>query len=121
MSGTSENVKKAVHGHFTQKEIKEAKETVYEKCKDKYNIRASQVRRDSSIRSENEANVKDIISIMSDLDKESKPPIFAIPAASLRNIPRSHPVELNSISVIDRIVTIEDKEKQREQELDQLS
>lgn len=107
-SGTVTNAKKAALGHFTSTQIKKAKEVLYDKCKDLYEIGPYYNRRDSTTRSEHEANIHDIVTALQQLDtKYENPPVFAVPAADLKFVPRSHPEELNLISFVDRLGDLE--------------
>ena len=106
--GTSSNVKNAILGFFTQDEIIDAKNTLYDKCcKFKNIIGDNQSRKDSKARTEKEAHLLDLINAISALDKEGKMPIFAVPFLSLGRVPKSAPEELNNISLADRLNRLE--------------
>jgi hypothetical protein len=117
-SGTVTNAKKAAIGHFTSGQIKKGKEKLYDKCKDQYKIGPYYNRRDSTTRSENEANIHDIVTVLQQLDRYEKPPIFAVPSGDLKYIPRSHPEELNIISFVDRLGDLEDTVRDMRIQLD---
>ena len=108
ISGSSASVKKAALGHFTEAKIKEGKKHLYKRCSElDLDVGDFQQRMSSKARGEGEAHLLDILSVMGKIDKMTNPPIFAIPAAMLRTIPRAHPEELNLFSVTDRIDIIE--------------
>ena len=60
----------------------------------------------STIRPEHEAHLQDILHA---LDKRQKMPTVAICALQLHLIPRSHPEELNNVSLLDRLNQLEKK------------
>ena len=95
-SGTADKVKNAVLGYFANDQIQGAKDCLWENCNTPI-IGDKQRRKDSSVRSDKEANVQDIINAISKLDEKEKMPCFAIDAYSLYMIPRSHPEELCDI------------------------
>ena len=64
-------------------------------------------RRGSNVRSEQDANLQDIIAALMKLDKVDKLPCVVIDAGSLGIISRSHPEELNNISLLDRLKRLE--------------
>ena len=105
-SSTSENISKAVLGHFTPEQIFNAKEVLWGKCDVKV-IGQKVRRRGSNVRSEQDANLQDIIAALMKLDKVDKLPCVVIDAGSLGIIPRSHPEELNNISLLDRLNRLE--------------
>ena len=105
-SSTSENISKAVLGHFTPEQIFNAKEVLWGKCDIKV-IGQKVRRRGSNVRSEQDANLQDIIAALMKLDKVDKLPCVVIDAGSLGIIPRSHPEELNNISLLDRLNILE--------------
>ena len=107
-NGTTENVSRAINSYFTEVDIDEAKQVLFDRC-DPLIIGPIKYRRDGDSRSKMEANVKDILSAMNKLDKASNMPTFAIPSYQLHSIPRARPEELNSISVIERLNQLEDK------------
>ena len=66
-------------------------------------------RKGLTTRSENEAHLWDIVCGLLKLDKSEQMPVIACDSLSLSTIPRSHPEELNNISLIDRLNTLEAK------------
>ena len=107
-SGTVGNIKNAVLGHFTPDQITEAKSILWETCGT--DALGEQVnRRDGPTRSGAEANVTDILNAMTILDKKDKMPRVLLDAHNLGLIPRSHPEELNNISLVDRLNQLEYK------------
>ena len=119
LSGTVDSVKKAVIGYYTHDAIMEAKQILFAKV-DNGVIGAIKDRRDGDTRSKAEADVNDILAAMARLDKAIHTPIFAVPSYLIYTVPRSHPEELNSISVIDRLKDLEDKYKQYQESVDHL-
>lgn len=103
-----ENVKRAVLGHFSHEEINKSKNVLWATC-DNSIIGEKARRKDSVMRSENEAHLADIITALLKLDKTDKMPCIVIDAYSLHTIPRSKPEELNEISFADRLNQIESK------------
>ena len=103
-SGTMDAIKRAVLSHFSASQISEAKDVLWSKnigCNDLLGTRTK--RKGSSVRSETEANVQDILDALKVLDRHEKMPMFVIDFLSLSVIPRSHPEELNDISLCDRL------------------
>ena len=107
-SGTVSNIKNAIIGHFTLDQIIQAKETLWAHCGNDI-IGEKQTRKDSTARSAKEAHVTDILSAWTKLDRADATPPVLINALSLSVIPRSHPEELHSISVIDRLNQMEQR------------
>ena len=89
LSGTAENVKKAVVGHFTSDQITEAKNVLQEECNIDI-IGPKQRRTDSQKRTQKEADCADIIAAISKLDGDGDAPVFVIDASHLSHLPRSH-------------------------------
>jgi hypothetical protein len=114
-TGTVENVKKAVLGFFTAKQIGDAKSKLWEAVKSDI-IGRKIARKNTNIRSEENANVDDIVWALQKMDKvEDGMPLFVVSAYNLTKIPRSMPEELNNISVVDRIGTLERKIRRMEE------
>ena len=107
-SGTQDAIKKAVLGFFTNVQILSAKSKLWSKVGDNI-IGKRQNRKSSSVRSEEEANVLDIITALIKLDRADQLPNVVISATDLGCIPRSHPEELNNISLVDRLAKLEHK------------
>ena len=107
-SGPAENVKNAVLGFFSAEDIIEAKNKLWEFCGETA-LGEKLKRKDSSTRSEREAHLFDIITALSKLDREDNAPTIVIDAMNLNKIPRSHPEELNNISLVDRLNRLESK------------
>ena len=104
-SATNENVQKAVLGHFTPSQISEAKDILWENCEDSLGKKPRRV--GSSARPDHEAHLHDILTALEKLDRSQKLPNIVINAFQLNLIPRSHPEELNNISLLDRLNMIE--------------
>lgn len=115
-SGTQENVKEAVIGHFTLSQMQEARDVLWDTCS--VDIIGDKPGRNS--RSKKEAYVSDIMSALSRLDKAETMPMFLIDAFSLRLIPRAHPEELNNITLIDRLNRYEYKLKTMQEAIDRI-
>ena len=64
-------------------------------------------RKTTSLRSECEAHVQDILTALTQLDQKDKMPLLTIDYLSLSCIPRSHPEELTNISLVDRLNRLE--------------
>jgi hypothetical protein len=105
-SGTVENIKKAVLGHFTDEQVLDAKNVLWEKGNNEI-IGRKQRRMAGHKRTQREADCSDIIIALNKLDEAGVMPIFVIDYLSLGVIPRSHPEELNNISLIDRLNRLE--------------
>lgn len=118
-SGTVTNIIRAVANHFVLDVIEEAKNVLWAKC-DHSVIGAKSNRRDSAVRSVKEAHIQDIITALQKLDAQDNLPRLAIDAQSLGIIPRSHPEELNDISVMDRLNKMEQKFSALQEALDSI-
>ena len=116
-SASAENVKLAAMGHFIDSDICDAKDMLWYFCGTKY-IGEKKVRKDSNTRSEKEDHLADIINALIKLDKANKVPTIVLGALSLGHIPRSHPEELNNISLCDRLNQIECRMKKMQEQLD---
>ena len=75
-------------------------------------------RRDSSLRTVKEAHISDILSALRKLDSENKLPCVAVTGKDLRLLPRSHPEEINTISLADRVNCMEAKITQLQKSLE---
>ena len=107
-SGTVENVRNAVIDHFPLDIIINAKNILWDSC-DRKLIGEKIKRKGSTIRTENEANVTDILSALQKLDRSDKLPNVLIDHKNLSMIPRSHPEELTNIFLVDRLNRFEAK------------
>ena len=105
-SGTVENVRQAVLGHFSNEDIARTKDSLWTHCGSGI-IGEKPRRKDSSTRSVAEAHVSDILTAWGKLDRADAIPLVAIDALALGVIPRSHPEELNNISLVDRLNRLE--------------
>ena len=115
-SGTAENIKRVVTGHFTGETIMEAKEVLFDRC-DNTVIGNIKLRREGDTRSRAEINFSDIMTAMVKLDKSDTMPIFVVPSYQLHAIPRSCPEEVNFISIIDRLSQLESKWKECQEQV----
>ena len=106
LNGSAANVRAAVLGYFTADQINEAKDVLWENC-DQSVIGTKYLRREGTVTSKVEANVGDIFKALQKLDSEEKMPDIGVSSKDLGNIPQSHPEELNNISLVDRLNTME--------------
>ena len=107
-NGTVDNVCNAILGHFSNEAITDAKNSLWANS-DNTVIGEKPRRKDSVVRSEKKAHTMDILTALGKLDTADKLPTIAIDALSLGIIPRSHPEELNNISLVDRLNRLEAK------------
>ena len=103
-----DTTKAAILGHFCAQDINNAKDSLWDNCGVSV-IGEKPKRRDSSIRSEKEANVFDILTALNTLDKSGNLPTFAVTSSVLFKIPRFSPEETISPSVVDRVIALENK------------
>ena len=101
-SGTAAKVRMVATAFFSIEQITQAKDRLWEKS-DPGVLGENPRRKDSASRSEKDAHVGDIIVALSKLDKSEKMPRILINALDLGFIPRSHPEELNNITLADRL------------------
>ena len=116
-SASADNIKLSVLGHFSDSAICEAKDMLWSFCGTKI-IGDKKSRKGSSVRPEKEAHISDIITDLAKLDKANKVPWVVIDAFSLDAIPRSHPEELNNISLCDRLNQLECLMKRMQEQID---
>ena len=116
-SGTFDNIKNATLGAFTEAEISSAKDDLWTHCGSRI-IGEKKRRKETSARTIKEANIIDIMQAISQLDKSDSLPNMAINARSLQFIPRSHPEELNNISLVDRLNRLEARMTNMQTQLD---
>ena len=116
-SGSTEKIKQAVCGHFSGEAISEAKSKLWD-YGDLSVINERKNRQDTKIRTQREADTMDIISALQKLDSVGKMPMIACNAMSLGLIPKSHPEELNNISLVDRLQRMEYRLTQIQEGLD---
>ena len=107
-SASIDNIKRDVLGYFSEEDISKAKDNLWDKCGPEI-IGDKPRRKGSSVRSSGEAYLCDILSALVKLDKADKTPLIVISAYSLGAIPRSHPEELNNISLLDRLNQMEQR------------
>ena len=108
-SATRDNIKLAVLGRFSAEEILEAKSKLWESRGE--SLGQFPLRKESRARPEKEAHIIDILQAIDTLDKDENLPLIVIDAMSLGKIPRSHPEELNNISLCDRLNQLESRFK----------
>ncbi len=105
-SATGGNIKKAVMGYFTPDAIFNARDKLWGAC-DASIIGNKKRRNDLTSRLAHVATVDDIMNALVKLDAASRMPNVVILARDLHLIPRSHPEELNNISLISRLNRME--------------
>ncbi len=108
MSGTTANVKSAIIGFFTPDDIAHAKDVLWASG-DTSIIGTIKSRKEGSVTPKHEANLNDMIKAIQQLDSADKLPHIAIKASDLALIPRSHPEELNNITLVDRLSKLEER------------
>ena len=99
------NIKKVINDFFTNSEILEAKNLLWEECKD--HLGEYIARKNSNNRQSSEANVEDIIDAIFKLEQESKLPEFA--AKNIERLPDKQPDGLSLMHLIDKVNNIERK------------
>ncbi len=105
-SGASANIKRAVLGHFTPDMIFKARDALWHIC-DHDIIGPYKRRNKTPSRPAHDSTIDDIISALTKLDAIRCMPTIVIRADDLALIPRSHPEELNDISLLDRLNRLE--------------
>ena len=107
-SGTAEKIKSVICGHFSLDDIINAKDDLW-RIADNTIIGGRKTRRDGAINSEKKSHADDIVTAMYLLDAASSMPLITLNATDLGCIPRSHPEELNDISLVDRLNKMEER------------
>ena len=107
-SGTAEKIKTVICAHFIMEDIIKAKDKLWD-VSDLSIIGARKRRRDGSINSEKQSHVEDIVTVLYQLDAVDNLPTITLNAMDLGCIPRSHPEELNDISMADRLNRMEQR------------
>jgi len=116
-SGSADLIKKAVAGHFSMDQVITAKNILWANCEDTI-IGDKKRRRDSHVKSSKESHINDIVTALATLDAANKTPNIYLNAMDLKLIPRSHPEELNNISLVDRLNRMEMKLSNLQETLD---
>ena len=98
---TIDSIRKSVIDFFSQDAVIHSKNRLWNAC-DTSVIGEKMVRTDSSVRTQKEAHIDDILKAFQKLDKCNKTPHIALDALSLSEIPKFSPEELNSLSMVDR-------------------
>ncbi len=106
--GTRNNIKRAVLGHFTPNTIYSVRNALWDTC-DTAVIGKVIHRNESASRSAVEITVDDILDALSKLDTARMVPNIMMKAVDLYLIPKSHPEELSTISLVDRLNVFETK------------
>ena len=118
-SGTVNNIRNAVLGKFSETQILEAKNALWEHCGNKI-IGEKSRRIRSTARSAADAHLHDILTAWNKLDEADECPMLVLNAHSLHTIPRSHPEELNNISLFDRLNQLESRSQAMQEVLDRI-
>ena len=118
-SGTVDNVKLAAIGYFTDDQIGEAKDALWNHCGSEI-IGNKPKRKESQSRSVREAHIMDILTAWAKLESCDKLPTVVINAIDLCKIPNSHPEELNNITLIDCLNRMETHMSQMQAGLDEV-
>ena len=105
-SGTAENVRQAVIAHFPLNAVLNAKTALWDAC-DNVILGDKLKSKNSQTKTELEAHVQDILIALHKLDRMDKLPVVLIYSRDLAVIPRSHPEELNNMSLVDRLNRLE--------------
>ena len=116
-SGSVANVRSAILGKFTEPHILEAKDALWHHCGTQI-IGEKIQRKNSTVRSAADAHLHDILTAWAKLDQSDKCPLLVINALSLNDIPRSHPEELNNITLLDRLNRLEAKISTMQENMD---
>ena len=118
-NGTIENIKKCAVNNFALETVVHSKNLLWEKC-DKSVIGEKAVWRDTSVRTQKEAHIDDILKALQKLDKCNQMPHLVIDALSIGALPKVNPEELNNVSFVDRQNKMEDKLLQLQETMDGL-
>ena len=118
-SGPLDNVKLAAIGYFTDDQISEAKDALWNHCGSEI-IGNKPKRKELQSRSVREAHIMDILTAWAKLESCDKLPTVVINAIDLCKIPNSHPEELNNITLIDRLNRMESRMSQMQAGLDEV-
>lgn len=107
-SGTAEKIKSIVRTHFAIDDIIIAKDKLWDAA-DQSIIGPRKRRRDGTIKSEKHSHAEDVVTALYQLDAADNMPDITLNAMDLGCIPRSHPEELNEISMADRLNRMEER------------
>ena len=105
-TSANELIAKACKQFYSIEELQEAKEALW-KVGDKDIMPAYVKRRDSTVRSEVDAIIDDILNAMQKLDEADRMPSLAVTPAGMHRMPRVPPAETCSISICERVGTLE--------------
>ena len=117
-AGTVEATTKATLAFFPREAIVKAKDVIYDQCSAVTGTK--QKRRDGDLRTATEADLQDIITALRKVDTCSDPPTFAVPSFCLHSLPRSKPEELLSLSIADRMASLEEQHNHMREIIDGL-
>ena len=107
-NGTADKIKNVVPANFALEDIIAAKDALWNAC-DITVIGEKKRRRDGQHKKEGDSHTNDIINALQILDARDMMPDIVISFKDLGTIPRSHPEELNDISLADRLNQLETK------------
>ena len=106
MNSSVDGIRKVLHEYYHTREVNEAKELLWETCKD--NLSNYIARQDSELRSAKDAEISDILNAFKKLDSEGITfPNFV--AKHFDRIPKYGPEKLDLASVVDRLSIAESK------------
>mgnify|MGYP001548598658 CR=1 FL=1 len=108
-SGTIENIRRVVLGHFTDDQIAQAKDRLGQVSAKIPQIGDMPRRRSTVARSKSEADLDDVLETMKKLDDLNMMPEFSVPAMEIPLIPRIHPDDVTKMHVIHRLNELEHK------------
>ena len=105
-SGTRENIRRAVLGHFSPNVIHNSKDKLWTHCGTSI-FGLNTARRGSPTKPKQDFELDDILDSLATMDGLGINPNIVLSADDLHMIPRSHPEELCDISVVDRLNRME--------------
>ena len=105
-NSTSEHIQAACRDFYTLVEVNNAKDKLW-KAGDSAILPSFVRRRDSSVRSEIDATIGDIVKGIQLLDDADKLPTVAVLVSDLDRIPKARPAEMCSISMVERMGQLE--------------
>ena len=104
-TGTKEQIRRVVLGHFDPKLVTDAKNDLWASYADV--LGEKKTRKGSNSKSKYEFEMDDIFDAMDKLDALKIEPNFVVSATDLFLLPRTRPEEVLSISIIERLSTLE--------------
>lgn len=107
-SSTSDNICKLVLSHYSSETVHEAKKLLWQHVDDAV-VGAEKVRRGSTARPREDFEMEDVVVALRALDEAKAMPCIHVSFSQLRAMPRVHPEEMLSASVISRLGAMEDR------------